>query len=227
MLASVVFIGAVLCAVGFMAWLAFFILNRGFNTMLETRKEAWRNSRNSLILGVLLLAGAVGLGYQFSQMEPPLTAPPINPGMSLNVTPDAPGPSVDKTLVAGAIVLSGVAFLLWLGAFTLNRSFNSSLRSARDANRSAVGQLAFGTVLLGATVFFVIAFFQMDRPPTLPDETGETPAASVTEPAPKAESGAISGAIQQQVSSIDRAKGVADTVGAHAETADGIGGESR
>jgi len=224
MLASVVFIGAVLCAVGFMAWLAFFILNRGFNTMLETRKEAWQNSRNSLILGVLLLAGAVGLGYQFFQMEPPISAPPIDPGMSLNVAPDAPGPSEKKTLMAGGIVLSGVAFLFWLGAFTLNRSFNASLRTSRNANRSPIGQVAFGTVLFGATVYFMVGFFQSDQPVTPAD----LPAVTSTEaaPAPAPESGVISGAVQQQVSTIDRAKAAAGAAGAHAETADDIGGEN-
>jgi hypothetical protein len=221
MLASVVFLGAVLCAVGFMAWLAYFILNRGVNTNIETRRESARITRNSLFLGVLLLAGAVGLGYGYFQMEPPLPAPPIDPGMSLNNVPDAPGPSVNKTLYAGGIVLSGVAFLLWLGAFTLNRSFNASLRSARDANRSAFGQLAFGTVLLGATVFFVVAYFQADRPPVLPD----VPVAAQSQPAPDTSAGSISTAIQQQTSGIDRASEAAGAASAHAETADGVSAE--
>jgi hypothetical protein len=223
MLASVVFIGAVLCAVGFSAWLAFFILNRGFNTMLETRAESWRNSRNSLLLGVVLLALAVGLSYQFFQLEPPLTAPPIDPGMSLNVVPDAPGPSLDKTLVAGAMVLSGVAFLFWLGAFALNRSFNTSLRSGRDANRSAAGQLVFGAMLLGLTGFFAVTFFRIDQPVAGPAVAEERPAAEQPAPAPAPGDGAISSAIQQQVSSIDRAKEVAGVASGHAETADSIG----
>ena len=222
MLASVVFLGAVLCAVGFMAWLAFFILNRGVNTNIETRRESARITRNSLFLGILLLAGAAGLGYGYFQMEPPLPAPPINPGMSLNNVPDAPGPSVNKTLFAGGIVLSGVAFLLWLGAFTLNRSFNASLRSARDANRSAFGQLAFGAVLLGAVVFFGVLYFQADRAPVLPD----VPVAAQSQPAAGATAGAsVSTAIQQKTAVIDRASEAAGAASAHAETADTVNAE--
>lgn len=222
MLASVVFIGAVLCAVGFMAWLAYFVLNRGFNTMLETRRESWRNSRNSLIFGALLLAGAVGLGYQFFRMEPPLPVPPIDPGMSLNSTPDAPGPSADKTLVAGAIVLSGIAFLFWLGTFLLNRSFNSSLRTTRESRQSGIGHLAFGAALLCAVVFFVVVFFQLDREVVVPVLPGDETPAEVVVVIPEVEPDTIPGAIQQQVGTIDRAEAAAAAAGAHAATTDSL-----
>lgn len=85
MLASLVFIGAVICAAGFMAWLAYFILSRGFNTFLETDAESRRISRNYLILGAVLFAGAVGLGYQFSRMESPLSNPELGPGMPVEL----------------------------------------------------------------------------------------------------------------------------------------------
>lgn len=222
MLASVVFLGAVLCAVGFMAWLSYFILSRVFNTSLETRRESGRISRNYLLFGLFLLAGAVILGYQFSQMESPLPVPEIAPGTPQTTLPSAPEAEMNKVLYAGGIVLSGVAFLFWLGAFTLNRSFNASLRSAREANRSAFGQLAFGTVLLGATVFFVVLFFQADRVPVLPD----VPVAAQSQPAPDAAAGgSVSTAIQHKTAVIDRASEAAGTASAHAETADTVNAE--
>lgn len=85
MLASIVFIGAVMCGVGFMAWLAFFVLIRGFNTFLETDRESRRISRNYLVVGGLLLAGAIGLGFQYSTMESPLPKPELGPGMPVQL----------------------------------------------------------------------------------------------------------------------------------------------
>ena len=164
MLASVVFIAALLCAVGFMAWLAFFILNRGFNTFLETDRESRRQSRNYLLFGGLLFVGAIAFGYWFTVLEPP-----VPPELQADYVPPADAvvveqPSMERTLVAGGIVVCGLLFFVWLGTFALNRSFNMSLRTERDVRRSAYGQLVIGAVLLGLTAFMVVYFFQLGRP---------------------------------------------------------------
>ncbi len=172
MLASVVFMGTVVCSVGFAAWLVFFVLNRVFNTTLGMEAERRRITRNYLVFGAILLIASVALGMAYAQMQPPLPSPEIRAGESFNRTPDAPGPSMDKTLVAGGIVLAGVAFLLWLGAFLLNRSFSASMRPARVQNRSVAGQLVFGTLLFGLTAALVVTYFQIDSlaPPSIPEE---------------------------------------------------------
>lgn len=196
MLASVVFIGAVLCSAGFMAWIVFFVLNRGFNTTLEMGVERRRVTRNYLVFGALLLIAAVALGVAYSKLPPPLLSPELGPGMPQTHTPALPGPSMDKTLIAGGIVLSGVAFLLWLGAFLINRSFSTAMRSARDDRRSAGGQLVFGALLLGVTAFFVAVYFQ--KPPAA-DAPGPAAGQTVVKAlqAPKEQAEAAKAAVEK------------------------------
>lgn len=178
MLASVVFMGAVVCSVGFMAWLVFFILNRGFNTTLEMQMERRRITRNYLIFGALLLAAAIALGVTFTQMAPPLPKPDLGPGMPQTVAPPPPTASMHKTLVAGGMVLSTVAFLLWLGTFALNRSFSASMRPAGAQRHGPIGQLCFGALLLGITIALVVAYVQPDPPVTAAEVPPESAAAS-------------------------------------------------
>lgn len=196
MLASVVFMGAVVCSAGFMAWLVFFILNRGINTTLEMRKERHRITRNYLIFGAILLIAAVALSAAFVQMASPLPAPELGPGMPQTVAPAPPTTSMHKTLVAGGMVLSAVAFLLWLGAFALNRSFSASMRPAGAQRHGPIGQLCFGALLLGITVALVVAYVQPEAlAPTsdLVSENGPTK----SRPVPIEQAEAAKSAVEQ------------------------------
>lgn len=236
MLASVVFMGAVACSVGSMAWLGYFILTRVFNTFLETDRESRRLARNYLIFGGILLISAVVLWVQFARMESPLPTPELGPGMPAASAQPATGVGMEQTLVAIGMVVAGVAFLLWLGVFSLNRSFNTSLEPVRGRRRSGAGQLFFGAVLLGATLFLAVWFFQLESPapvsagtaasPAVEEPAAEEPAAeepAAEEPAaPESEPGSLTGTIEGQTVEIHRAREAASAASAHADAADTV-----
>ncbi len=71
-------------------------------------------------------------------------------------------------LLLAGIVISGFAFVMWLGTFILNRGVNTTLETDGESKRSMAGQLFYGLVLLGVTVGLTFAFLQMDREPIIP-----------------------------------------------------------
>ncbi len=71
-------------------------------------------------------------------------------------------------LLSGAIVF-GLAFAMWLATFLLNRGLNTNLETEYEAHKNVWDQLGWGAILLGITLAFGVAVFQMDGDPVLPD----------------------------------------------------------
>ena len=71
-------------------------------------------------------------------------------------------------LILAGIVISGFAFVMWLGTFILNRGVNTTLETDSESRRSMAGQLFYGLVLFGVTAGLTFVFFQMDREPVIP-----------------------------------------------------------
>lgn len=71
-------------------------------------------------------------------------------------------------LISGVIVF-GFAFVMWLGTFLLNRGLNTTLETEYEAHKSVWDQLGWGAILLGITLAFGVAAFQMGGDSVLPD----------------------------------------------------------
>ncbi|MBL7649130.1 MAG: hypothetical protein JNK74_23380 [Candidatus Hydrogenedentes bacterium] len=90
-----------------------------------------------------------------------------------------------------AIVVTSLAFVMWLAMFALSRGMNSNLETDAESRRIAGRQIVFGALLLAVAVALSICFFNMDRPEIIP-EIG--PGLPDNAPLVKKEMGAHSGA---------------------------------
>jgi len=187
MLAYLILAGIVISGFCFALWLGAFALNRGINTNLETARESRRITAGQLCYGALLLGIMVSLGVIFFQMdrEPILT--PMAEGAPVAQSAPAPAPEAVESarrasLVFLAIFVSGLSFVLWLGAFLISQTLNTAFVSGPEAERRAARQLAFGGALLGLTLVLTAVFFQMDRSAIVPEIQSYRSAAAESAP---------------------------------------------
>ena len=189
MLTYLLLFGMAIFALAFVMWLTTFLLNRGLDTSLETKRESRHRTLGQLGYGGLLLGLTVLLAVIFTQIdrEPVLPEVPKNADFRTVLTVRGPPAStgMDVTLVAGGIALSGAAFVFWLGTFMLSQSIGSTLQSPRASRHRKNAQLCIGAFLLCLTSALVVVFFKMDRSALVPEL--ETEVAKPATSAPPAE----------------------------------------
>lgn len=76
---------------------------------------------------------------------------------------------MESWVILLGIVVTSLAFVMWLAMFALSRGMNSNLETDAESRRIAGRQIFFGALLLGAAIALSICFFRMDRPEIIPE----------------------------------------------------------
>ena len=76
---------------------------------------------------------------------------------------------MESWVILLGIVVTSLAFVMWLAMFALSRGMNSNLETDAESRRIARRQIFFGALLLGAAVALSVCFFKMDRPEIIPE----------------------------------------------------------
>ncbi len=76
---------------------------------------------------------------------------------------------MESWVILLGIVVTSLAFMMWLAMFALSRGMNSNLETDAESRRIAIRQLLFGALLLGCAIALSVYFYKMDRPEILPE----------------------------------------------------------
>lgn len=76
---------------------------------------------------------------------------------------------MESWVILLGIVVTSLAFVMWLAMFALSRGMNSNLETDAESRRIAGRQIFFGALLLGAAIALSVCFFKMDRPEIIPE----------------------------------------------------------
>lgn len=94
-------------------------------------------------------------------------------------------------VVLAGVIVSSLAFVMWLAMFALSRGINTNLETDAESRRIASRQMFFGALLLGCAIALSVSFFKMDRPEIIPEiGPGLTTKAPMVQKAIEAKSGA-------------------------------------
>jgi hypothetical protein len=76
---------------------------------------------------------------------------------------------MESWVVLLGIVVTSLAFMMWLAMFALSRGMNSNLETDAESRRIAIRQLLFGALLLACTIGLSVYFYGMDRDEIIPE----------------------------------------------------------